>query len=147
MYSESVQWDNSNIQTMHLWSLTWTVLLECQNIHCLPCYSTLCSGIYSYHLFMKCIQNRNIIIRSLCQSFKRIKIQLFPVILIWLKSEAIAELKELILFPGSGLDEPFDNIMREELMQRDFWHRSDSDSDRHLQLPTIDGQIGRISSF
>jgi len=96
---------------------------------------------------MKCIQNRNIIIRSLCQSFKRIKIQLFPVILIWLKSEAIAELKELILFPGSGLDEPFDNIMREELMQRDFWHRSDSDSDRHLQLPTIDGQIGRISSF
>lgn len=96
---------------------------------------------------MKCIQNRNIIIRPLCQSFERIKIQLFPIILICLKSEAIAELKELILFPGSGLDEPFDNIMWKELMQRDFRPRTDSDSDRHLELPTIDGQIGRISIF
>lgn len=42
--------------------------------------STLHSGIYLYHLFMKCIQNKNIIIRPLCQSFKRIKIQPFPII-------------------------------------------------------------------
>lgn len=60
---------------------------------------------------MKCIQNKNIIIRPLYQNSKRIKIQLFPIILIWLKSEVIAELKELFLLLGSGLDELFDNIV------------------------------------
>lgn len=64
---------------------------------------------------MKCIQNKNTIIRPLYQNSKRIKIQLFPIILIWLKSEVIAELKELFLLLGSGLDEPFDNIMWDEL--------------------------------
>lgn len=65
---------------------------------------------------MKCIQNKNIIIRPLYQNSKRIKIQLFPIILIWLKSEVIAELKELFLLLGSGLDEPFDNIMWDKLI-------------------------------
>jgi len=48
---------------------------------------------------MKHIQNKTVIIRPLCQNFKRIKIQLFPIILIWLKSEVIAELKELFVAP------------------------------------------------
>lgn len=65
---------------------------------------------------MKCIQNKNIIIRPLYQNSKRIKIQLFPIILIWLKSEVIAELKELFLLLGSGLDELFDNIVWDELI-------------------------------
>lgn len=65
---------------------------------------------------MKCIQNKNIIIRPLYQNSKRIKIQLFPIILIWLKSEVIAELKELFLLLGSALDELFDNIVWDELI-------------------------------
>lgn len=66
---------------------------------------------------MKCIQNKNIIIRPLCQNFKIIKIQLFSIILIWLKSEVIAELKEVVfLLLGSAFVEPFDNIMWDELI-------------------------------
>lgn len=65
---------------------------------------------------MKCIQNKNIIIRPLYQNSKTIKIQLFPIILIWLKSEVIAELKELFLLLGSALDELFDNIVWDELI-------------------------------
>lgn len=55
--------------------------------------------------------------------------------------------EEVFLLLGSGLDKLFDNIIWDELIQRYFQHRTASDNDRHLELPMIDGQIGRISSF